>query len=155
MQLTKGQKDAIARKAEAIVAERRAAIQEKYKKEWKPSMEVNSLLRAVNKVNDARLAYIKTVNDVGFEFNYSNVAIPLSEWVDVPNKKFTIGHDSLHADIIEELRNEVMKLQCNQRYSEEEGKKFPDQFAIMDDIELLNLSKQFDMDKFLEKYRNL
>lgn len=155
MQLTKGQKEAIARKVEAIVAEKRAAIQEKYKKEWKPSVEVNALLKAVKKVNDARLAYIKAVNDVGFEFNYSSVAVPLSEWIDVPNKKFTIGHDSPHADIIKELRDKVMELQLNQRYSAEEGKKFPDQFAIMDDIELLDLNKSFDLEKFLDKYKNL
>lgn len=155
MQLTKGQKEAIARKAEAIVAEKRAAIQEKYKKEWKPSMEVNTLLRVVRKVNDARLAYIKAVNDAGFEFKYSAVIVPLSEWIDAPNHNFSISHDSLDMDIIDKLRNKVMELQLNQRYSAEEGKKFPDQFSIMDDIELLNLNKSFDLEKFLDKYRNL
>jgi hypothetical protein len=48
-----------------------------------------------------------------------------------------------------------MELQLNQRYSAEEGKIFPDKSAIMDDIELLDLSKSFDLEKFLDKYRNL
>jgi hypothetical protein len=155
MQLTKGQKEAIARKVEAIVAEKRAAIQEKYKKEWKPSAEVNALLKAVKKVNDARLAYIKAVNDAGFDFKYSAVIVPLSEWIDAPNHNFNISHDSLDMDIIDKLHNKVMELQLNQRYSAEEGKMFPDKSAIMDDIELLDLSKSFDLEKFLDKYKNL
>ena len=153
MQLTKGQKDAIARKAEAIVNEKRAALQEKYKKEWKPSKEVNVLIKTINKVNQARLAYIKAVEDAGFEYYYSGVNIPLKS-VGLNDAKVNFEHNT-SKDVVENTLNKIIELQCNQKYNENGGQKFPILFDIMDDIELLNLSKQFDMDKFLEKYRNL
>ena len=147
MQLTKGQKDALVRKVMSIIEEKKNQKREELRKDYKPSKEVTAYIKKLEKLFAAREQYHKVIKDCGFELNYSHVKAPLDS-----NFYLSIYHekDELTLDkCFDRIRDNELGRIYDKQFS------YPDECSVMDEIELLNLSKSFDVDSFLEKYKNM
>ena len=147
MTLTKGQKDALVRKAMAIVEAKKEAKREELRKGYKLSKEATEFLVRVKKFFKAREEYIKAVNSLGFAFGYCNVETNRDEpfYMSVNHSDKNASYEKVENDVVEK---ELSKYNAVFKY--------PTQEEVYDEIELMNLSKSsFDVDAFLSKYQNL
>lgn len=147
MQLTKGQKDALVRKAMDIVYEKKHKREDDLKAKWKPTKSQEKALSEFKRIIELRNAYLNAVNNLGFEFGYCEVRKKIGDC------SLSISRDSENTDyekVVDALREyDVSKQLCD------EFDALPNQTSITDEVELLSLSKDFDLDAFLEKYRKL
>ena len=147
MQLTKGQKDAIVRKVMAIIDTKKEAKREELRKSYKPSKEANEFLTKVEKLLKARAQFYKTIDELGFRINYNYIEIKSDcEFsLDLPfNRK-----DVKLSDYANKIRDNELSKIYNDMF------KNPTECDVTDDIELMNLSKDFKIDEFLKKYEDL
>ena len=147
MQLTKGQKDAIVRKVMAIIDAKREAKREELRKSYKPSKEANEFLIKVEKLLKARSQFYKTMDELGFRINYNCIEFKddCEFSLDLPFSR----KDAKLSDYVDNIReNELGKIYKDKF-------KYPTKYDVIDDIELINLSKDFKIDEFLKKYEDL
>jgi len=148
MQLTKGQKEAIVRKVMAIIDAKKEAKREELRKSYKLSKKASEFLTKVEKLLKARAQFYKTIDELGFRINYNCIDVNKSECeinFELPfNKK-----DAKLSDYADKIRDNELGEIYNDKF------KYPTEFDVIDDIELMNLSKDFKIDEFLKKYENL
>ena len=148
MQLTKGQKDALVRRVMTIVNEKKEAKREELRKGYKPSKEAQEFISRLKKLITIRSNFIKQVKELGFEFemeySYLKCMIDDKYSFDVPyHREIDLNN------YVEKIMNSDLDKMYNSQY------KYPTEESVMDDLELTNLSKSFDVDAFLAKYENL
>ena len=147
MTLTKGQKDALVRKVMAIVEAKKEAKREELRKGYKPSKEVQDFISRFKKFFEARKKFYDTVKELGFCVEYSYVASGVDDLYDISvnfgDKKITF------ADVENKIKEKELGSMYNQIYT------YPDEQSVIDELELQNISKSFDIDAFLAKYQNL
>ena len=150
MQLSKGQKDALVRKVMTIIEEKKEQKRNELIAKYKPSKEIVEILERIKKYLNAKEKFFNTIKELGFTAKYSYVAFE--------NEVLSgsgIGSDSYTEstrnfdDYAKLVRNAYIAKKFNKEYT------YPDETNVIDDIELLNIGKSFDVDAFLEKYRNL
>lgn len=147
MQLTKGQKDALVRKALAIVEKKKAEKREELIKDYKPSREATELLDRIKKLLDARKKFYKVIEELGFRVNYNYIEPNVKDGFNIEivfNK-----NDVKFSELADKIREKELGSMYNNKF------KYPTEYDIMDEIELANLSKSFDIDAFLKKYEEL
>lgn len=150
MQFTKSQKDALVRKAMSIINEKMEAKREELRKSYKPSKKAVAYLARVKKFFEARTAYYKTVEELGFSINAYSVELGGNESIINTNVQHYNGPVHLkYEDIVKKVEDKELGDLCNKKYS------YPTEYDIMDELELSGLSKSFDIDAFLAKYQNL
>lgn len=147
MQLTKGQKDALVRKVMAIIDAKREAKREELRKSYKPSKEANEFLTKVEKLLKARAQFYKTIDELGFRINYNCIELKdnCEFGLDLPFSR----KDAKLSDYSDNIRDKELGKIYNDKF------KFPTECDVIDDIELMNLSKDFKIDEFLKKYEEL
>jgi len=146
MQLTRGQKDAIQRKAMAIINEKVEKRKAELIKAYKPSKEAKKALAIAKELIEARNAFYTMAKKYGFKVGYYGVESPISLGFE-----FTINDCDKKGDY-EELEEKIRNQELNKLTKDEH---YPSSQDVMDEIELLNITKDFDVEKFLEKYKNL
>lgn len=146
MQLTRGQKDAIQRKAMAIINEKVEKRKAELIKSYKPSKEAKKALAVAKELIEARNAFYTMAKKYGFNIGYYGVESP-----DSLGFKFTINDCDKKGDY-EKIEVEIRNTELNELTKDEH---YPSSQDVIDEIELLNITKDFDVDKFLEKYQNL
>jgi len=144
MKFTQGQKQALTRKIEAIIAEKREAKKEELKKSFKLSPEQKEFVEKLKKVNKALVAYKNAVKEAGLDFNWSQINGPVN------GISFSFQHNN-DKPVDEVYLDDLANIYVRDKYND----SFPDQWEIADDLELQTLSKDFDIEAFLDKYRNL
>ena len=147
MQLTKGQKDAIVRKVMAIIDSKKEAKREELRKSYKPSKEANEFLTKVEKLLKARAQFYKTIDELGFRINYN--CIETQNDCEFSLDLFFNKKDAKLSDYADKIRDKELGKIYNDRF------KYPTECDVTDDIELMNLSKDFKIDEFLKKYEDL
>ena len=148
MQLTKGQKEAIVRKVMAIIDAKKEAKREELRKSYKLSKKASEFLTKVEKLLKARAQFYKTIDELGFRINYNCIDVNKSERginFELPFHK----KDAKLSDYAEKIRDNELGEIYNDKF------KYPTECDVIDDIELMNLSKDFKIDEFLKKYENL
>ena len=147
MQLTKGQKDAIVRKVMAIIDAKREAKREELRKSYKPSKKASEFLAKVEKLLKARAQFYKTMDELGFRINYNCIELKdnCEFSFDLPFSK----KDAKLSDYADNIRDKELGKIYNDKF------KYPIECDVIDDIELMNLSKDFKIDEFLKKYEDL
>lgn len=146
MQLTKGQKDALVRKVMAIIEVKKEAKRKELIAQYKPSKEAKELVEKIKTLFAARAVYYKTLKDLGFSLDYNKVDISNSI------KPLSLYNTNTDHDIdyfITEIRDAELGKTYNKQY------RFPTEEDVIDELELLNIGKSFDVDAFLAKYQNL
>jgi len=147
MQLTKGQKDALVRKVMAIIDAKKEAKREELRKSYKPSKKASELITKIEKLLKARAQFYKTIDELGFRVNYTciytNNDCEFSFELQF-NKK-----DAKLSDYADKIRDKELGKIYNKEF------KYPVECDVIDDIELMSLSKSFNVDEFLKKYEDL
>ena len=144
MKLTSGQKQALVRKAMTIIQEKLAKEKQELEKNYKPSKEAIALLNKVKKILEARNAYRDTVKALGFKMCSYNAEIYNCEPCSI-----SISHNG--KETIEDYYNNIRDAELRNSYK----KVYPQEYEIMDELELQDLDKSFNVDSFLAKYQNL
>lgn len=153
MRLTKAQKEALARKAMAIVDKKRGEKKNEYVKNWKPNKEVKKILESLEKLNAIRLEYMAMAEKLGFLYNYSGISTVYRIGDGYGNVEFSFSHNS-DRDVLEDNRKRIMEREISAQAAKEEV-KFPTWDNIMDELELSDMDQSFDMQAFLKKYEDL
>ena len=144
MSLTKGQKDALVRRALAIAQEQRDKKRNEIIANYKPTKEEEKMLAAFREVYEARQHLIDVVKKNNFNIFYSQIGAPTGSPVSTTvYLSDDSSVDALMKDVIETIATKDFKF------------NLPCDSDIYDDLELAGLSKDFDVDAFLAKYQNL
>ena len=153
MKLTKGQKDALVRKAMLIVETKRKEKQQEYIKNYSPDKETKDFLKALVELKIMQEKLRDKAKKLGFREEYNGFCLDYP----VTDKNNTVriwfGYSS-DRDIVFDTEEKIMKAKIEE-IAKKEGVHFPDMDDIQDEIELADLDKSFDMDKFLAKYESL
>ena len=150
MQLTKGQKDALMRKALQIVDKKRAEKKSELVAHYKPSQETKRFLSKVSNIQALILRLNDAFKDAGFTKEYSSYKATIDgQIVSVSFYDIQTLNGNIYSTIENDLMNKIINIEL------EKTVNYPDAMTITDDIEFLNLNKNFNVDEFLAKYNNL
>jgi len=144
MQLTKGQKDALRRKALEIIYKKQDEKREELKKSWKPSKEIQKFLNGLRELIEMRDKYLAAYKKLGFEEGWC--------CYDYTSKEFTLHLSSNDKKSYDDIFNDIVRQIVSKQM---DNLKFPDDCSVQDKIELATLSKDFKMEDFLAEYENL
>lgn len=144
MKLTNGQKEALARKAEMIIEPKREKKGAELKENFKFGDETRDFLKKAKKVAEAAKALQKAVVETGMYFDYGAIRFnfdgcPLYYSLSSKDDMIEVFADNIKTYRIQKLID----------------KMYPTYQEIMDELELSQLDKTFDMDSFIKKYENL
>ena len=149
MQLSKGQKDALVRKVMTIIEEKKEQKRNELIAKYKPSKEAVELLERIKKYLSAKEKFFNTIKELGFIAKYSYVMFENDELLrSIGGDNYTESTRNFN-DFAKFVRDADLAKKFNKEYT------YPDEISVIDDIELLNIGKSFDVDAFLEKYKNL
>ena len=150
MNFTKGQKIALKNRVCSIIENKRNALRAKLEKEYKPSKESAKLMSKIKSLGLAYENYMSSLKALGFKkgtwYDCDAVIDGVSISVSVGNSL-----DANPCDII----LEALKKDWIEKQLKEQTKNYVDAWKIDDEIELLTLSKDFNLDEFLAKYEAL
>ena len=147
MKLTQGQKKALVNKVMEIIEEKKEAKRKELIAGYKPSNEETTFLAKIKAVLDARNAYHEAAKKAGLEVSYSSM--DTSYQSDFP--EISISHKYINPDDYKNICEKVMNITLSKNFTD----TYPTSENVTDDIELLSISKDFDVEAFLDKYRNL
>ena len=147
MKLTTGQKKALVNRVMEIINDKRAAKEKELIEGYKPSKEDTAFLAKIKAVLDARDAYHDAAKKAGLVFSYSSVNTPYGS--ELP--PISISHDYRTPQDYDNICDIVRKAALSEKYTD----TYPTVDKVEDDIELLSLGSDFDVEAFLDKYRNL
>lgn len=144
MKLTNGQKEALARKAEMIISPKRTKKEAELKENFKLSDETRDFLKKAKKVAEAVKALQKAVAETGMSLDYNSIRFnfdgcPLYYSLSSKDDMIEVFADNIKTYRIQKLID----------------KMYPTYQEIMDELELSQLDKTFDLDSFIKKYENL
>lgn len=142
MKLTSGQKNALYNKVAQIIEQKKKEDIENFKKTWKPDKETEEYLAKVKKVIDLKESLLKAVEEAGFQMNYGYISTYRNHTLSL-----SLSNDDTYNEVIDRVR----ETDAEEAFSD----KYPTAMDINDELELLSLSKDFNVDAFLDKYRNL
>lgn len=147
MTFTKGQKDALVRKAMAIIEARKKAKRPELMKNWKPKAELKDTLKKIEKFYALRHECARFAEEIGFKKSWNSWEIQLD------GNTYTVsyrgdGFTSTFSDFLNEIKQ-------NDVDSAVDSQPYPSNESIVDEVELSALSKDFDMDAFIAKYQNI
>lgn len=145
MNLTRGQKDALARRAQKIVDEKRNTKKEELMKNWVPSPEEQKYLLDLESVIAAMEKAKAAAKKAGFRPCYSGFEV-----CGEVDRGRTINYRS--DDTLEEITTCLQSCWAENQLAEI---KYPTWDEVVDEVELLTMSKDFDVDSFLKKYQDL
>ena len=145
MNLTRGQKDALARRAQKIVDEKRNTKKEELMKNWVPTPEEQKYLHDLEPVVAAIEKAKAAAKEAGFQICYSGFQV-----CNEVDRGRTIYYNS--DDTLEEV---MLCLKSSWAEKQLSDKKYPTWDEVVDEVELLTMSKDFDVDAFLKKYQDL
>jgi len=149
MQLTKGQKDALIRQARSIIVKKREDKRRELVAKWKPSPEQKKVLNKVSEIQASILKLQQLLKDSGFTYEYN-------KWTkEVDKQTVRIFFYDIEGNVSAIHDNMQQDMKTFSVANELEKAAYPDEQDITDEIELLSLSKEFDVEAFLAKYRNL
>lgn len=148
MQLTKGQKDAIVRKVMAIIDAKKEAKREELRKSYKPSKEAAILIKKLTKLYDLRMQYCAAVRELGFDVGHSTITCDALRKLNI-----YIYHEDNETNNIDKWKEAIRDKELGDIYNKQFN--YPSEYDVIDDIELMNLSKDFKIDEFLKKYEDL
>lgn len=146
MNFTKSQKDALVRKVQSILNKKADEERNRLEKEWKPNKEQKEFIKRLARVWQALLEYRKVVAEEGFSFQYGQICYPLDGKIEGFYHNSDEPYDSYY--ITQEKSAYANKNFDNDKFGYSTEK-------IYDDLELMILSKDFDVDAFLKKYEEL
>ena len=147
MKLTVAQKDMLVRKA---VLEIRRAMDRRRKeieKTFKPDEQTKDYLKKLKKAYDARNKFLAEIESLGFSVEYSRISCTSSGDCPVYNTSIYISDKE---DQFPKEEKRILDFALGRLLP-----YFPSENEIRDDIELTALTKDFNIESFLEKYRNL
>ena len=151
MNLTKGQKDALIRKASSIVDAKIAEKKKKLEAAWKPSKKLEVLLEKCKEIRKLRKAYLDALQSAGFLTDRYDIMLrdhPLH-----PGAYVCIHWNStedFYEEVLKAFRTADLDRQVNKLLEE-----YPNEIDIQDKLELACMDKTFDLDSFLAEYKNL
>lgn len=147
MNLTKSQKEALVRKAESLLADKRLAEETRLKKEWPVDDKISEYLKRFLPIQEALVSLHKAVLDAKAKLGYSYIEIDDENYGYMSLQYQDPRPENLISSWIERIRNNQIAEALNEKY--------PNYIAIMDELELQCLDKSFDLDSFLNKYKSL
>lgn len=145
MNLTKGQKEALARRAQKIVDEKRNTKKEELMKNWVPTPEEQEYLHNVEIVVSAIEKARTVAEKAGFRPCYRGFEV-----CGEIDRGRTINYRS--DDTLEEVTTYLQSSWAEKQLTDI---KYPTWEEVVDEVELLTMSKDFDVDAFLKKYQDL
>ena len=147
MKLTIGQKKALVNRVKEIIDEKKEAKKKELLDGYKFSKEETAFLTKVKAILDARDAYHAAVKKVGFDFGYSSVSTAYDSGLPA----MSISHQYITPHDYDDICHTVKEAALSKKYTD----TYPTMEKVEDDIELLSLGSDFDVEAFLDKYRNL
>lgn len=151
MNLTKGQKEALIRKASAIVDAKIAEKKKKLEAAWKPNKKLATLLEKCKEIRKLRKAYLEALQSAGFTTDRYDIM--LRDNALYPGAYICIRWSStedFYEEVLKAVRTSDLDKQVNKLL---EG--YPNEIDIQDKLELACMDKSFDLDSFLTEYKNL
>lgn len=147
MNLTKGQKDALLRKVQNIISNKKDEFRKKFLDKWSISTHEKYVLNQFHEMQKLRMKMQVIADELKLDRQYSSYRLH-EKCGDI---LFYFDSDKSWADVYINYLKEKAIDDATIKFST----KFPADYQIQDEIELLGLSKDFDMSKFLEKYEAL